>query len=481
MKYIVGSLVLLSSFAQADTWLSSTNRMAKHDLQFLSSRSIITTPVTTFPIPWQTIMPQLKSATALTSAEQKAIDRLLHQYRLAQKIQIEARIGSDEYSLPTQANRQDGNTSLSASASYNGDVLKAKVSADLANGDFNGSYLALEQFGWLFSVGAQDQFWGPSNDTSLIYSDYSHALPALSAQRVSAAPSELPLFNLLGPWSFKAQLAQLEQNRAVPKARLWSARLNVKPTRYLELGFSHAAQWGGTGFGNGITDFFDVITGKEYCVDGEASCSSARMSKFGNQLAGIDFNLQLNMLDMNVNLYGQTIGEDAPTDNILPADKVTLFGVSSYKTLNSGLLKFYFETIDSNLSCGKNSAIKNCFYEHTQYQSGYRYRGLPIGSIYDNDSTSYVLGASFSNHQHFAEAKIKHLQLNQDSSDIATVSGNGGHYLVDKSTELILLEYSHQYQWSEHQTLAVELQSKLKGSLAKEDDHIVNLVYKHYF
>lgn len=481
MKYIVGSLALFSSLVNGDTWLSSSNKMAKNDLQFLSSRSIITTPVTTFPILWETILPQLEKATALTTAEEKAVNRLLNEYQLSNKMQFKARLGSDSYALAAAPDRHQDDASFNVSANYSSDLIKAKIDADLVNGDLSGSYFALQYSGWLFYLSQQEQFWGPGNDSSLIFADYVKPIPAIGLQRFQSQPFDLPLLNLLGSWSFKAQMAKLESNRAVPDAKLWSARFTFKPFRALEIGLSHSAQWGGKGFGNGFGDFFDVISGKEYCPDGTSNCATALKSKFGNQLAGVDFNLQLNLLGMNANLYAQTIGEDAPTSSPLPADKVNMFGISSHFVTDYGLMKFYLETINSNLSCGTDKTVKNCFYEHTVYQNGYRYKGLPIGSQYDNDSTSYVLGFNLANESNFITAKLKHISLNEDSSDINTITGAGGHYLVTDKTNLTLLEYSHQYDWSDSQRVSIELQSKLQGSLPNNDDHIVHIVYQHYF
>ena len=481
MKYILGSLVLFSSVANADVWLTSANKVAVNDLQFLSARSIVTTPVTTFPIPWASIIPQLKEATALTTPEQKAVDRLMLEYQRSQQLKVTARVGSEKYSLPLASNRQSDQHALNVSGSFEYGQLKGKLDADLVNGKLDGSYLAYEYSDWLFYASKQEQFWGPSNDASLIYSNYAEAVPSVGVQRVATSASSLPLLNLLGSWSFKAQMGQLESNRAVPNTKLWSARLAIKPFNSLEIGFNHVAQWGGDGFGNGISDFLDVITSKEYCPNGQSDCDDSLKSKFGNQLAGIDFNLQLNIMRTNVNLYGQTIGEDGSNGGLLPADKVTMFGLSTFLYTEYGLAKIYFESIDSNLSCGKDKAVKNCFYEHTTYDSGYRYKSIPIGSPYDNDTRSYVLGLTLTDGAQFTEVKIKQLYLNEDSSQINTGNDYSGHYLVDDATELTIIEYTHQYQWSENQKVSFEIQSKLRGSLPSEDDHIVNLVYQHSF
>lgn len=481
MKYIISLAILFSTFVNAEVWLTSSNRMAKNDLQFLASRGVITAPVTSFPVAWSAVLPELKEAKRVSKAERLAINRLLAEYRKSDQLQLGARITNESPALPNVKNRSDQKSSIYFSGTYETEKIKAKLSTDLLNGDFDGSYLALQQSGWLFYLSRQEQFWGPTNDASLIFSDYAQAMPAIGFQRATADAFDLPVLNWLGPWSFKAQMSQMESYRAVPDAKMWSARFNFKPVQNLEIGLSHVAQWGGEGYGNGIKDFIDVVSGKEYCIVPEAQCTSSHMSKFGNQLAAIDANLHFSLLRVNFNLYGQTVGEDAPTSGILPADKVTMYGFSAQTYIHAGLLKMYIETIDTNLACSRIDNRKNCLYEHTAYQDGYRYKGIPIGSPYDNDSTSYVFGMNLTKDDHFLEFKVKKLTLNEDSSDIKTITGAGGHYLVGKKTNLTILEYNHQYDWSKNQRITLDFQSKLKGSLPNEDDHIIQFSYQHRF
>lgn len=481
MKYIISLVILFSTFANAEVWLTSSNKMAKNDLQFLASRGIITAPVTTYPIVWDAILPELKQKRRVSKAERLAINRLLVEYNKANKFQLGMRITNESASLPNTSYQSNEKSSIYISGSFDSDLVKAKLSSDVLNGDFDGSYLALQQSGWLFYLSRQEQFWGPTNDASLIYSDYAQAQPALGIQRASAEAFDLPVLNWLGPWSFKAQMSQMEDYRAVPETKMWSTRFNFKPVQHLEIGLSHVALWGGEGFGNGVSDFVDVISGKEYCIVPEDECTSSHMSKFGNQLAAIDANLHFSLLKMNFNLYGQVVGEDAPTSGILPADKVSMYGLSVQTLLRAGLFKMYFETIDSNLSCRQTDNRQNCLYEHSTYQSGYRYKGIPIGSPYDNDSISHVLGFTLTNNQHFIEMKFKKLSLNEDSANSITESGLSGHYLVAEKTELTLLEYSHQYDWSQSHRIKLDLQSKLDGSLPSEDDHILQVLYQYNF
>lgn len=478
-RFLVYGLVCLPFFVHADLWLPASNYKAKADLQFLSAHGIITAPITTYPLAWQSILSELQLSDEHSIAEQQAISRLLNEYEKSNKIQISARIATEEYALPVTADRFNDRSSLFLRASYNGEKVHAKFSADLINGRISGSYIALEYSNWLFYLAANEQFWGPGNDASLIYSNYSQPTPTIGLQRASAQAFDLPVLNLIGPWSFKAQMAQLESNRAVPDALFWSARFNFKPLSSLEIGFSHVSLWGGDGYGNSLSDFADIITGEEFCVNGESTCDKSDMTKFGNQLAAIDINFQLKLFAHNFNLYAQTTGEDAPTDSILPADKVNMFGLSSLVPTNFGLVKVYLESIDSNLSCGgEGSTGQNCLYEHGTYRSGYRYRGIPIGSPYDNDSTSLVLGLSLTSDKHFVQTKIRELSLNEDNSNR---SGFGGHYLVEGKTELTIVEYIHQYDWSETQQVNLEIQSKVSGSLPNEDDHILTVGYSHIF
>lgn len=292
MKYIISLAILFSTFVNAEVWLTSSNKMAKNDLQFLASRGVITAPVTTYPIVWDTILPELKQKRRVSKAERLAINRLLAEYNRAKNFQLGLRVANEAPALPNTANHTGEKSSIYISGSYESDLFKAKLSSDVLNGDFDGSYLALQQSGWLFYLSRQEQHWGPTNDASLIYSDYAQAQPALGIQRASAKAFDLPVLNWLGPWSFKAQMSQMEDYRAVANTKMWSTRFNFKPFQPLEIGLSHVAQWGGEGFGNGLSDFADVISGKEHCIVPEDQCTSSNMSKFGNQLAAIDINLR---------------------------------------------------------------------------------------------------------------------------------------------------------------------------------------------
>ena len=55
------------------------------------------------------------------------------------------------------------------------------------------------------------------------------------------APSS-PWLNWIGPWDFQAFVGQLEQDRAVPDAKLVGGRLTFRPASFLQIGLTRLFQ-----------------------------------------------------------------------------------------------------------------------------------------------------------------------------------------------------------------------------------------------
>lgn len=481
MKHKLFLLLLFSASSHANLWLESSDLQDKQDLQFLSARGVINLPTSSFPIPWQGIVRELKATTDLNAAEQDAVARLLASYAKNANLEVTASISNETFRLPATPNHSSETAGLKVGKSFSNDYVSARIDADLVSGELAGSYLASQIGNWLVYYSTVEQFWGPGNDTSLIYSDYIKPIPTLGIQRADSKAVDLPVLNWLGSWTAQAQFSRLESNRAVADTMLWSARVAFRPINQLELGFSHVAQWGGEGNDSSLSGFIDMISGEETCADGTTNCPIDSQSRLGNQLAAIDAKFNYNIDDASVSLYAQLVGEDAPVSGIVPADKIFMYGASLFKPLAKGFIKVYVESIDSNLSCSSSNNIQNCLYEHHTYASGYRYKGLPIGSAYDNDSTSHVLGAVYSSPKHVIETKVKWLALNEDDSNRSLVDGFGGHYLTANNTDLTVLEYRHQYLYSAQSEIELVLQSKISGELDDDENTIVKLQYKHNF
>ena len=97
-------------------------------------------------------------------------------------------------------------------------------------------------------VGRESLWWGPGFRGSMSFSN--NAFPLDQVRLSSAEPFRLPwLLSYLGPMKANVFVAQLDENRDVPRAKVGGWRVNLAPSRYLEFGFSRLFQFGGRGRG----------------------------------------------------------------------------------------------------------------------------------------------------------------------------------------------------------------------------------------
>ena len=95
-------------------------------------------------------------------------------------------------------------------------------------------------------VGRESIWWGPGFRGSMTLSN--NGFPLDQVRLSSAEPFRLPwIFKYLGPVNLTGFAARLDENREVPNALLGGWRINVAPSRFVEVGFSRAFQFGGDG------------------------------------------------------------------------------------------------------------------------------------------------------------------------------------------------------------------------------------------
>ena len=114
--------------------------------------------------------------------------------------------------------------------------------------------------------------------------------------------------------------------------------------------------------------------------------SGVKGDNVSNQLAGYDVKYDISLEKGLLSIYFQQIAEDADTGDTSPLSAyMNSFG-SEFKfningLLNSIIIEFTKTITEDHYRNGRNIA-----YEHGVYQSGYRYRGIPIGAFIDTDS-----------------------------------------------------------------------------------------------
>jgi hypothetical protein len=185
----------------------------------------------------------------------------------------------------------------------------------------------------------------------------------------------------LGPWDLAVHFGRFESDRHVPDARFLGMRFNFRPLPSLEIGLSRAAQWCGDGRPCGFDTFADLLLGRDNVGDDDID----RSNEPGNQLAGFDLRWAARLFERPFAVYGQLIGEDEAGG--FPSRYLGEFGIETSGMLGTRWSYRWFGEVTAT-SCKFHSSteIFNCAYNHSIYQTGYRYRSRAVGHASDNDS-----------------------------------------------------------------------------------------------
>ncbi|MBT0586751.1 capsule assembly Wzi family protein [Alteromonas oceanisediminis] len=421
-KRLILSCALYSTCvgAFATPWIGALDPQLHHDLVTLTEYAVVDASVTSYPVPWRGIADQLADVDVATLPvpARLAATRLQHYLKRQSRAGMQSFLDVYAATDPSRLTRFDGEQAPSARVtkltSYTAGNWSAQLALNLESGGdthFDQSYLAYQYAGWVLSASAMDQWWGPAQGSSLILSNNARPVPSIALSRGTATASEHPWLRWLGPWYFTAQLGQMEHDRDVPKARLWKTRFTLKPFKGLELGASWAAMWGGEGQPDGFSDFIDVLTFRNECVNGLSECDPSLNTTKGNHIAGFDLKYTLNLFNRPVSVYAQRIGEDA-VDGYRVTDNANLFGLSTYLFG----AKVFIETSDTNIACnGDGNTATNCFYENNIYSSGYRRYNRAIGSTFDSDAKQVTLGTLWQRaNNDNVSLSVSYVELNSD-------------------------------------------------------------------
>jgi len=237
-------------------------------------------------------------------------------------------------------------------------------------------YLKLNIGSLELELGRDSLWWGPGRHGSWLMTN--NAEPFDMIKLSNPRPILLPwLFEYLGPFKFVTFLTELEEDRAVPEAKLFGLRLNFKPHPILEIGLSRTIMLGGKGRENlSIGDYWKVFWAAEENRPGKLD---------NNQLGGIDFSLRIPRVDRilpvvsAITLYGDIAGEDEAGG--LPSRTAYLGGLYLGNLFLTGRTDLRIEYANNHIS-GHN----NFWYTHHVYESGYTYEGRIIGHHMGSDA-----------------------------------------------------------------------------------------------
>jgi len=380
--------------APAGPQVESGDMALRHDIQRLADAGVIRGTVSTWPMAWAPILEDLDAAS-LAGLPQDVVDALYRvrsrgQFETGQgdvQVTAEAGLANDPASIRSYQDTPRGTADVRASAAWHSDAVNIDIAVSYvdAEGDddvrIDGSHLGVALGNWEFAASTRQRWWGPSWDGSLILSNNARPFPSLVLDRTRTDAFETKWLSWLGPWDLVVMFGLLEEERYVPNAQFFGMRFNFRPVDSLELGLFRSAEWCGDGRPCGLDTFVDLFLGHDNRGDEGIDASNEP----GNQLAGVDFRWTPGFLGRRTAFYGQFVGEDEAGG--FPSRWLGQFGAEWTGYLfDRWSTRLYGEVSATSCQFYESSEIFNCAYNHSIYQSGYRYRGRSIGHGADNDT-----------------------------------------------------------------------------------------------
>ena len=393
---VVTAIIMMPLKLSAEPWVDTRDPWLRMDIETLSEAGLIQVPVNTWPLMWSGILYDLQRAD-LQGHSQRTIDshaRLMAAGSSASKInrpqqslQLAAANDSQTFRHFGESVRDKGQLrlrrhGLTQHFAYNIEVSEVHNPWDKERSHFDNSYLAAVWGNWILAVGNIQRWWGPNWTSSLILSNNARPTASLMLQRNYSEASELPVLQYLGPWTFSAFASELDDQRHISGAKLLGMSLGFKPRSDLEINLRRTAQWGG----EGRPESFDNLV--KLLIGGADNCDTAecRVDEPGNQLAAIDLSWQMPILDAT--LYGQHLGEDEA--GYMPSRSSQQWGLKK-PIAGLGISGILFLEFDNTTTVTYEQRY-NILYNHSIYQTGYRYRGRALGATWDNDSKVTTVG-----------------------------------------------------------------------------------------
>jgi hypothetical protein len=168
------------------------------------------------------------------------------------------------------------------------------------------TYVSANVANWDLAFGKQSLWWGPGDDSALLFSD--NAAPIYMARASRVAPFRLPwIFRWLGPMKLDLFFGQLSGNAYPPRPMIHGEKVSFKPTDNLELGFSRTTEFGGVGraltAGAIFNSYFSFSSSVGY---------SAPQNP-GKRTGGFDFNYKVPYVRNWLTVYAEALSADDPS------------------------------------------------------------------------------------------------------------------------------------------------------------------------
>ena len=233
-------------------------------------------------------------------------------------------------------------------------------------------------------VGRDSLWWGPGLHGSLIMSNNA---PPLDQVRIgSAEPFLLPwIGEWVGPTKILGFIAELEQRRDHPRAKLAGLRGTIAPFSFLELGASYVNMFDGTDRPRlSLGDYPRVIFDPQAADQADPANQRFR----NNALLALDADLRFRNVNRyflpsrDLRLYGEFGWDDTCCESNYVPLKDTISGLIGVHLL--GL--FELDGLDARFEYAESSKLS---FTHNQFYRGYWTRGEVISHVIGTDGTAF--------------------------------------------------------------------------------------------
>jgi hypothetical protein len=250
-------------------------------------------------------------------------------------------------------------------------------------------YAKLTLFGTELLVGRESLWWGPGLHGSLILSN--NAAPLDQVRLGAAEPFMLPFVgDWVGPTNLFFFIAQLEERRDHPRAKLAGMRATATPFTSLELGISRVIMFGGDDPPR--LDPQDYPRAIFFPAAGDPRTGEAKFRN--NNLFSVDADLRLANVDRwglparDMRLYGEFGWDDTCCNsNFIPLKSALSFlGGVHWMSL------FGIEGLEARGEYARTSSLS---YVHDQFTSGYWTRGEVISHFIGTGGQDYYSRLSY--------------------------------------------------------------------------------------
>lgn len=441
-------LGLFATAALAGPYIEPGDHALRHDIQRLADYGVIKGPTSTWPLAWGPVLDDVQSydeESHLPSDVGDALARVrakgewetytdVVRYRARVSAQNQAGRLRSFQNMPREDGEISGGVSWQGER-FNLDVV-ATIVSDPVDGEEvrpDGSQVAVALGNWTLAASTLDRWWGPAWDSSLVLSSNARPFPALTLDRRFTKSFSSKWLSWVGPWDLSVIWGQLEAERAIPNTRFLGIRFNFRPVRTLEIGITRTAQWCGDGRPCDASTLWNILVGQDNPGDGGVTFENDP----SNQTAALDFRWSFGARGLPLALYGQFMGEDEAGS--LPSRYLGQIGIEgSGYMLDRWSYRWYLEAAATNCEFWKSEDNWNCGYNHSVYETGYRYFGRVIGHTADNDSRVGTLGMVLVNREESSwQGKVRYGHLNRGGA------ADPANSLTPLRQEIVQIELIH--------------------------------------